>query len=167
MTHQKRLMAVHAPFSCNKDIHPQAPSQELSKLWVYLLMIWFFYVSIVKASVPPSNKKSITVWSQKGTEHQGAIQFRAICSHSLFLLLVTREKPPPINLFPLWLFQTSPAYLASWLPKLHYEPPMPVGFSSSLSTPSHWSILLNTPVCPFIQLLFPFVFIQISRHTCC
>ena len=60
-----------------------------------------FYVSIVKASVPPSNKKSITVWSQKGTEHQGAIQFKAICSHSLFLLVITREKPPPSSYFHL------------------------------------------------------------------
>lgn len=56
------------------------------------------YVLTVKSSVPPSNKKSVTVWSQKSIEHQ-RLQFRAICSLSLFLLLIAREKapPPPIS----------------------------------------------------------------------
>lgn len=77
-----------------------------------------FQVAIAKASVPPSNKKSSTVWSQKDTEHQGSIQFRAICSHSLFLLLITREKPPPLSYFHLAFptLSSLPGFMASQAP---------------------------------------------------
>lgn len=107
-----------------------------------------FYVSTVKASLPPSNKKSKTVWSQKGTEHQGAIKFRAICSHSSSFCSEP-ARSHPIHLIFIWFLQSTSVYLFLWALRLHHQPSLPGGSSSFLSTPSHWHPLLNTPARPF------------------
>lgn len=72
ITHQKRLPTVHTSLSFNKGILPQAFFIfRITRIGGLLFSDLIFYLSVVKDTVPPSNKKSIPVWGHRGTDYRG------------------------------------------------------------------------------------------------